>query len=153
MNPKCATGATGSNTTDTRRPTVVCNRNILMRLCLINKAINHEKRSRGWIPGEVKQLQESAAAWQVGTKEKNEARVKCWQYFHFPLPVMCMLQWLVLSPSCNTVTDLFTWSSGSTSAPFFSHDTWGLGSPHTVHVKLRVWSSKKRVHQTNVYKD
>lgn len=37
------------------------------------------------------------------------------------------------------VTDVFTWSSGSTSAPFFNHETWGLGSPRTVHVKLRVY--------------
>lgn len=38
----------------------------------------------------------------------------------------------------------FTWSSGSTSLTPLSQDTWGLGSPHTVHVKLRVCGRNKQ---------
>lgn len=51
----------------------------------------------------------------------------------------------------GSVTDTFTWSSSSTSAPFFNHETWGLGSPHTVHVKLRVCRNKNELLETHAH--
>lgn len=102
------------------------NRNTLLQLCLINKVINHrkERKTRVWLGS--KHLQESAVA--CGRWEPKTGTRSCLKFF------LCV---------CVSVAETFTWSSGSTSAPFFNHETCGLGSPHTVHVKLRVYRRNK----------